>query len=251
MAEGQVCQNADLASGVDALHIGGGIRLGVALGLGLPQGVGKEGAGTDHAGQDIIGSTVQNAVHLVDTVGGHTLGQGVQDGDAAAHAGLKQVVDVFLLRQCQQLTAMLRHQLLVGGDDVLARHQRPLRVFVGRLHAADGLHHHADVVVLFDLLEIVGHQLAVRAVLEVPDQNGLDLQGFPQLVFDLLGVFRHDLGNAGADSTQAHDRNLYHPLSPFPLSPPEFRTSPHRPARTHQRSTAPGIPPSRWSRRKW
>ena len=81
---------------------------------------------------------VEDRQRIIDAVGRHALGQGMQNGNTAAHTGLKQVIDVFLLRKLQQLAAVLRHQLLVGGDDVLARHQRPLRVFVGRLHAADG-----------------------------------------------------------------------------------------------------------------
>ena len=49
-AEGQVRQDADLPAGVDAIHIGRGVRLGVAAGLGLPQGVGEKGAAAGPCG---------------------------------------------------------------------------------------------------------------------------------------------------------------------------------------------------------
>ena len=58
VAEGQVRQNADLPSGVKALHVGGGVRLGIALGLRLPQGVGEKGPGAHHAGENIVGGAV-------------------------------------------------------------------------------------------------------------------------------------------------------------------------------------------------
>ena len=108
-AEGQVPQNADLPPRVNTLHVGGGVRLGIALGLGLPEGVGEKGPGADHPGEDIVGGPVQNAVHLVDAVGRHALGQGVQHRDAAAHAGLEEVADILPLRQGQQLAALFRH----------------------------------------------------------------------------------------------------------------------------------------------
>ena len=47
-AEGQIRQDADLPAGIMAFHIGGGIRLGIALFLSLLQSVGKARAGADH-----------------------------------------------------------------------------------------------------------------------------------------------------------------------------------------------------------
>ena len=101
---------------------------------------------------------------------------------------------------------------------MLAGHQSPLRVLIGRAHAADGLHHHADVIVLLDLPEVIRHQLAIRAVLEVPDQNGFDLKRLSPLVFDLPGVFRPYFGHAGAHRAQAHNCDLYHLCFLFSLS---------------------------------
>ena len=63
------------------------------------------------------------------------------NGDAAAHAGLKQIADAPLFRQGQQLTAPLRHQLLVGGDHVLARGERGFEDLGRGVLAADELDH--------------------------------------------------------------------------------------------------------------
>ena len=89
LPEGQVRQNTDLAARVNALHVGGRVRLGVALGLGFPEGVGEKGIGSDHAGEDIVGGSVEDAVNFVNAVCCHALGQRVEDRNAAAHAGLE------------------------------------------------------------------------------------------------------------------------------------------------------------------
>ena len=59
-------------------------------------------------------------------IGRQAGGEGAQDGDAPAHAGLEQVADPVLLGQLQQVIAVGGHQLLVGGDHALARLQGPL-----------------------------------------------------------------------------------------------------------------------------
>ena len=174
----------------------------------------------------------------------------MQHWDTAAHAGLEQIVHAPLFGQGQQLCALLRHQLLVGGDHVLAGVQGPLRVLVGRLHAADGLHHHPDSMVLLDLREVIRHQLTVGPVLEMPHQNGLHLQGLAQLSLDLPGVFRHYLGHAGAHRTKAHNRNLYHASVSSLFILPGLPPVPRRPRRPRLPSASPGSPPVRWSLRK-
>ena len=152
MAEGQIRQDAGLAPGVDAGHVRRGVRLGVALFLGGLQG-GPEGlAPLRHLGEDVVGGAVEDAVDLLDLVGPQAVHQGVQQGDAAAHAGLKEVLHIVRLRQLQKLPAPLRHQLLVGGDHVLAGHQAAAGVVIGRVHAADDLHGHGDFRIPGDVL---------------------------------------------------------------------------------------------------
>ena len=251
MTEGQIRQNAGLASGVDALDIGGGIRLCVALGLSFPQGVGEKGAGADHAGEDIVGGAVEDAVYLFDAVGSQALPQGVQDGDAAAHAGLEKVVDVLLSGQGQKLAAVLRHQLLVGRHHVLAGLQSPLGILIGGFHAADGLHHHTDVLILLDPGKVIRHQLAVGAVLEAAHQNGFHLQRFAQLALNLPGILRHHPGNAGSHGAQAQNGDLYHLFLLSVLIPPGPRISPRPPGPRRRRAAVPDSPPSRRSPRRW
>ena len=151
-AEGQIRQDAGLAPGVDAGHVRRGVRLGVALFLGGLQG-GPEGlAPLRHLGEDVVGGAVEDAVDLLDLVGPQAVHQGVEQGDATAHAGLKEVLDAVRLRQFQKLPAPLRHQLLVGGDHVLAGHQAAAGVVIGRVHAADDLHGHGDFRIPGDVL---------------------------------------------------------------------------------------------------
>ena len=134
----------------------------------------------------------------------------MQHWDTAAHAGLEQIVHAPLFGQGQQLCALLRHQLLVGGYNMLARLQSTPGVLIGRVYPANGFHHHADALVLFNPPEVIRHQLTVGAILEMPHQNGFHLQRLSQLPLNLPGVFRHYPGNAGADGSKAQNCNLYH-----------------------------------------
>ena len=134
----------------------------------------------------------------------------MQNGNTAAHTGLEEIADVLLFCQSQQLKTSLRHQLLVGGYNMLARLQSTPGVLIGRVYPANGFHHHADALVLFNPPEVIRHQLTVGAILEMPHQNGFHLQRLSQLPLNLPGVFRHYPGNAGADGSKAQNCNLYH-----------------------------------------
>ena len=168
LAEGQGGQDADLPAGVVAVHVGGGVLLGIAVGLGLLQGLIKGQARLDHPGEDVVGGAVEDAGDLVQLIGRQAGGEGAQDGDAPAHAGLEQVADPVLLGQLQQVIAVGGHQLLVGGDHALARLQGPLGEVQGHLGAADGLHHHVHLGVVLDHREVLHKQILVGAVREVP-----------------------------------------------------------------------------------
>ena len=168
LAEGQGGQDADLPAGVVAVHVGGGVLLGVAVGLGLLQGLVEGQARLDHPGEDVVGGAVENAGDLVQLIGGQAGGEGAQDGDAPAHAGLKQIADPVLLGQLEQVIAVGGHQLLVGGHHALARLQGPLGEVQGHLGAADGLHHHVHLGVVLNDGEVLHKQVLVGAVREVP-----------------------------------------------------------------------------------
>ena len=217
LAEGQVCQNTGLAPGVDALHIGGGVGLGVAFLLRSTEGVPEGLALLRHLGEDIVGGAVEDAVDLLDPVGPQAIHQGVQQGDAPAHAGLKEVPDTVLLRQLQKLPAMLRHQLLVGGDHMLPGHQAAPSVVQGCVHAADDLHRHGNFRILRDVLDAVRHPVPPGALPKAPDQDAFQGDLLPQPGGDGLPVLLQHPGDAAAHRAEAQYRDLCHGSA---LSPP-------------------------------
>ena len=141
----------------------------------------------------------------------------MQQGDAAAHAGLKEVLHIVRLRQLQKLLAPLRHQLLVGGDHVLAGHEAAAGIFIGCVHAADDLHGHGDLRVLRDVLQAVRHPVPPGALPEMPDQDTLQGDLLPQPGGDGRPVLLQHPGDAAAHCAEAQYRDLCHTRA---LSPP-------------------------------
>ena len=59
-AKGQRGQQGDLVAGIEAAHVHGRVSLGVSLGLGLGQHIGKSPPAGFHFGQDVIAGAVEN-----------------------------------------------------------------------------------------------------------------------------------------------------------------------------------------------
>mgnify|MGYP006164680737 CR=1 FL=1 len=74
--EGQAGDDRRLGRGVVALHVGGGVTLGVPQGLGLGQRLGEGLPRLGHAGEDEVGGAVDDAEHPRDPVAGEGLPQG-------------------------------------------------------------------------------------------------------------------------------------------------------------------------------
>ena len=67
--EGEVAQYGQLVGGVDALNVVGGIRFGVAAGLGFGEGGGERGLALGHLRQDVVGGAVDDGTDGTDVVG--------------------------------------------------------------------------------------------------------------------------------------------------------------------------------------
>ena len=88
-AEGDLGQDGQLVGGVGAVHVERRVGLGVAAPLGLGERLGVAAALLAHAGEDEVAGAVEDALERQDLVGRQALGQGGDDRDAAADAGLE------------------------------------------------------------------------------------------------------------------------------------------------------------------
>ena len=158
---GQIREDAYLPPCVQPLHVGGGILLGVALGLGLLQGLVKGDAALHHPGEDIVGGPIEDAHDFLDLIPRQALEQGAQHGNAPAHAGLEEVVDVFLPGNRKEFLPVGSHQLLVGGNHMLAGHQGPAGKVQGDFSPADGFHHHVQIRIVLQHGEILYRHVGV------------------------------------------------------------------------------------------
>ena len=165
LAEGDRGQDGGLGPGVVALHVGRGVTLGVAQVLGLGQGLGVADAVGAHPGEDVVGGAVDDAEQAGHVLAQQRLPQGAHDRDGTGHGRLEQEVDAGGVGVGVEVGADVGQQLLVAGDDGLARAQRALDQAAGRLDAADDLHHEVD-------RGVVDHRLGVGG-----EQGGVELTG--------------------------------------------------------------------------
>ena len=210
--KGQGGENRELVGGVDAVHVVGGVRLGVAQALGILQGIVERAAFRGHAGEDVVGGAVEDGLQADDAVGHQILPEGADERDAAAHAGLEGDVHAVLGGQGQQLRAVLGHDLLVGGDDVLAVLQGAAQVVHGRVLAAHGLEDHGDAGVVQDLPGVGGEQLRRHGhgarLIGVAHQHLDDAGGPVHARGDPVGVLGEDAVDAAAHRAQAQHTDM-------------------------------------------
>ena len=121
--EGDGCQDGDLRGGVETVDVGGGIGLGEALRLSLGQRILVGQAVVDHAREHIVGGAVHDAHDGGDLVADEGMLQRLDDGDAAADAGLEAHFQILFAGKVHDLIAERGHERLVGGDHVLTRAQ--------------------------------------------------------------------------------------------------------------------------------
>ena len=83
----------------------------------------------DHLSEDIVGGAVEDSIDLGDIIGGETASDRMNYRDSAADAGFKQIPHVIVRGDLKQLGAEIGDDLLIRGNDALARLQRPLGKF--------------------------------------------------------------------------------------------------------------------------
>ena len=84
----------------------------------------------------------------------------------------------------------------------------------------------ADLGVIQNIVEIVGHQVTEGMVGEVPQvKDILDGNGLANLFLDESFILGQDLSRAAANDTEAQNRNLDHDENPFRSNIPLYHTT--------------------------
>ena len=220
-AVGEGGEDAGLVRGVEAVDVEGRVRLGVAELLGVGEDLVERLALVLHAREDVVARAVEDAVDLEDLVAGEPLAEAADDRDAAAHGRAEVDVHAVLLRRVEDLLAVFREKLFVGGHHGLARVERRQHERARHAGAADRLHDDAHVGrgdhglrVRRENVRVHAHA-AVRRDVHVRDalQHDVHAEAFGHQPAIAQQTLRH----AGADRAESKDSNsdFLHFSSPF------------------------------------
>ena len=216
MPAGEAGQNGDLAAGIAAIYIVAGVlRLGIAELLGNFQGLVKAHVLALHLRQHEVRRAVDDAADAADMVGGQALVHRGDDRRAAADAGLKQEGRAVLFGKGQQLCAVGRDHLLVGGADAAPALEALAHIRVGKFCAANGLDDDLDFGVIQDRVDGFRKKRGIRRTGKVPHiQDIFDLDGLTGAAGDGGRIAAADLQHTGADRAEAHDCDFSHWKNP-------------------------------------
>ena len=109
-----------------------------------------------HLGEDVVGGAVDDAVDADDFVGDQIAQQRRYDGRAAGDARLEQDLHVLAARRRENVCAALRHNLFVGGNDVLAKRYGFQDVVQRGLFAAHNLYDDVHIGVVENVVGVGG-----------------------------------------------------------------------------------------------
>ena len=145
--EGDRRQDGELGGGVVPLHVGRRVGLGEALPLRLRERAGELPPLLGHLREDVVRRAVEDADDLLDPVRGQRFPQRLDHRQPPADAGFEPQVHPGPFGLGEQFRAVLRQELLVGGDHALAAPDRVQEQGAGRLDPAHHLHDHVHPIV--------------------------------------------------------------------------------------------------------
>ncbi len=243
--EGETREDRSLLRGVVALDVRSRVGLRIAEALGVGQRLGEVVAVLVHAVEYVVRGAVDDAEDAADPVAGEAVPQRTDDRDRAADRRLVVQLSTHLLRQIEELWAVIGHQRLVRGDDVGAGLQCLQDERAGGLDAADQLHH--DVRAEDERLGVGGEELA-RDVggtygVQVPDGHADQLQARTRTGGELVAVLEQQRRDLRTDAAAAEDGDpevavLDHARTPISLLRRSSSVSPRTISRAAPSSTA-------------
>ena len=216
--KGDRCQDGDLRSGVETVHVGGGVGLGEALRLSLGQRVLVGQAVVDHAREHVVGGAVHDAHDGGDLVADEGMLQRLDDGDAAADAGLEAHFQILLSGKVHDLVAEGGHERLVGSDHVLAGTQGAEHHVARGGGAADQLDDDIDLGVVDDVVEVLSEQVqhaARLSLLGIARAHSHHFHVDAQMTLEVLAMVAQDVQAAAADGARSHESKFNGHVSPF------------------------------------
>ena len=209
--EGKARQDGKFIRRVVALDVGGGVRLRIAERLRVFEHRAIIGAFARHAGQDVVGGTVDDAGQRRDDVCLQPVDEGADDGNAAHATCLKVQPRVGAARRRFQFVPVLAEQFFVGRDDGLAAVQCRQNETARRFDAADHLDDDIDVGIADDFGNIVGNAAFLDAQIE--RFLAVDLQHALDGDVDVLGtaikfpVIAQNFVRSASDHPESEDGN--------------------------------------------
>ena len=214
--ERQPREDRHLRRRVGAADVVGRVGLRVAQLLGTGEDVGEARPGLGHLGEDEVGRPVHDPEDLRDLGRAEALLDHPDHRNRPGHRRLEPKLDACLTGRVEELVAVLRHELLVRRDHVLAGLERPQHVVARRVGAPDQLDD--DVGPGQDLVEVpLGSA-----------QDPADLGAAPGDLRHRVGPLGHEVRERAPDrapAQEADSRRLRHRGSP---GPPRSRGAPRR-----------------------
>ena len=131
--EGEPAEDRELVGGVTPVDVGCRVGLGVAQALCLGEDIAVFGAALRHRGEHEVRGAVDDGRHVGDLVREQIARERADDRNAAPDRRLVEQPHAALGGEGEQLGTVLRHHLLVRGDDVAARAKRALDMLPRRL----------------------------------------------------------------------------------------------------------------------
>ena len=212
-AKADARQDGELVGGVDAVDVEARIGLGITELLRLGQHLGEFAPALAHRRQDVVRGAVEDAVDALQPVAGKPLAQCLDDRDPARDRSFERQRQAQLLGPRRKPAAVMRHQRLVGGHDMLPVGEGGVDDARGNaLRTADQLDDDIDVGIGRHRRRILvparRRQFDTPVAAPVTRRHRGNDEPAPTALGQQLGLILKQSEGAGADGAEPCDGNL-------------------------------------------
>ena len=213
-AEGDGGEQGQFRTGVETVHVGRRIGLGVTEPLGFGEHGFKRRPVLFNLGQDVIAGAVQDAEECLDAVTADALAQGGVNRDTAADGGFHGQLDALHGGLAPDVHAVERDQFLIRRHNALAVSDGAFHHLASHAGAADQFGDDLDAGMRHDVAPVfsdegAGDPSRQSLALRRAAANRDHIQTETELGGDLLRVFRENGQSANSYVPEAHDANIH------------------------------------------